>query len=200
MRDDQILVLGGLISDEQTGSKQKVPILGDLPLIGRLFSSDSTQHKKNNLMVFIHPVILRDDERAHDVSQQNYEYMQRAQEKSLQPPHPTTEKNFFACTCKTLIHRNLYKPTENKKPSYDAGLFVSEPISTVRRNALRPTYFFPIRKDVGSTRKAHYIASYILLFYQKKRWVSWPIQRVITRSTLASTAIPNFSCHGFFTT
>lgn len=93
MRDDQILVLGGLISDEQTGSKQKVPILGDLPLIGKLFSSDSTDHKKSNLMVFIHPVILRDDERARQVSQQNYEYMQRAQEKSLQPPPPTTEKN-----------------------------------------------------------------------------------------------------------
>jgi general secretion pathway protein D len=93
MRDDQILVLGGLISDEQTGSKQKVPILGDLPLIGKLFSSDSTKHTKNNLMVFIHPVILRDDERARQVSQDNYEYMQRAQEKSLQPPPPTTEKN-----------------------------------------------------------------------------------------------------------
>lgn len=93
MRDDQILVLGGLISDEQTGSKQKVPILGDLPLIGKLFSSDSTSHKKNNLMVFIHPVILRDDERARDVSKENYEYMQRVQDKSLQPPPSTTEKN-----------------------------------------------------------------------------------------------------------
>ncbi len=91
--NDQILVLGGLISDEQTGSKQKVPILGDLPLIGKLFSSDSTKHTKNNLMVFIHPVILRDDDRARQISQQNYEYMQRAQEKSLQPPRPTTEKN-----------------------------------------------------------------------------------------------------------
>ncbi|MFT3931255.1 MAG: type II secretion system secretin GspD [Spongiibacteraceae bacterium] len=93
MRDDQTLVLGGLINDEQTGSKQKVPILGDLPLIGRLFSSDSTDHKKTNLMVFIHPVILRDDERAKEVSQKNYEYMQRAQEKSQQPPRSTTERN-----------------------------------------------------------------------------------------------------------
>ena len=93
MRDDQILVLGGLISDEQTGSKQKVPILGDLPLIGRLFSSDSTEHKKTNLMVFIHPKILRDDDSARQVSRQNYEYMQNEQKKSLQPPRPTTEKN-----------------------------------------------------------------------------------------------------------
>ncbi len=93
MRDDQTLVLGGLISDEQTGNKQKVPILGDLPLIGKLFSSDSSSHKKSNLMVFIHPIILRDDERAQQVSRENYEYMQKAQEKSLQPPRPTTEKN-----------------------------------------------------------------------------------------------------------
>jgi general secretion pathway protein D len=82
-----------LISDEQTGSKQKVPILGDLPLIGKLFSSDSSKHTKNNLMVFIHPVILRDDDRATQVSRENYDYMRRAQEKSLQPPPSTTEKN-----------------------------------------------------------------------------------------------------------
>jgi type II secretory pathway component GspD/PulD (secretin) len=44
-------------------------------------------------MVFIHPVILRDDDRARQVSRENYDYMQRAQEKALQPPPSTTEKN-----------------------------------------------------------------------------------------------------------
>ena len=92
IRDDQILVLGGLISDEQDESKQKVPILGDLPLIGRLFSSNSNSRTKTNLMVFIHPVILRDDSRAAEVSRERYDYMKNTKEKSEQEPASTTNK------------------------------------------------------------------------------------------------------------
>ncbi|MDB6062871.1 MAG: type secretion system protein GspD [Verrucomicrobiaceae bacterium] len=95
IRDDQILVLGGLISDEQTESKQKVPILGDLPLIGKLFSSTSNKRTKNNLMVFIHPVILREDTRVSEVSRERYDYMKDTKEKSEQQPSTTTNKEPF---------------------------------------------------------------------------------------------------------
>jgi len=93
IKDDQILVLGGLISDEQSKARQKVPILGDLPLIGKLFSSNSDSRTKTNLMVFIHPVILRDDDRAVQVSRKRYEYMQEAQQQALQPGPSTTTNN-----------------------------------------------------------------------------------------------------------
>lgn len=92
INDDQVLVLGGLISDSQTDSNQKVPILGDLPLIGKLFGSSSRQRTKNNLMVFIHPVILRNDEQIATVTRGRYEHMQEAQVK-LPHDRPTTEKN-----------------------------------------------------------------------------------------------------------
>ncbi len=95
IRDDQILVLGGLISDDQTESKQKVPILGDLPLIGKLFSSTSNKRSKNNLMVFIHPVILRDDTRISEVSRERYDYMKSTKEKAEQDPATTTNKQPF---------------------------------------------------------------------------------------------------------
>lgn len=95
IRDDQILVLGGLISDTQTESKQKVPILGDLPLIGKLFSSTSNKRTKNNLMVFIHPVILRDDTRISEVSREHYDYMKKTKEKAEQEPATTTNKQPF---------------------------------------------------------------------------------------------------------
>jgi general secretion pathway protein D len=95
IRDDQILVLGGLISDDQTESKQKVPILGDLPLIGKLFSSTSNKRSKNNLMVFIHPVILRDDTRISEVSRERYDYMKNTKEKAEQDPATTTNKQPF---------------------------------------------------------------------------------------------------------
>jgi general secretion pathway protein D len=92
IKDDAILVLGGLISDEQSQGSQKVPILGDLPLIGKLFGSQSNTRTKKNLMVFIHPVILRDDARATDVSRKRYEYMQGMQEQAQQKPPSTTSE------------------------------------------------------------------------------------------------------------
>lgn len=61
--DRQTIVLGGLISDDVQSSVSKVPILGDIPLIGVLFRSTSKQHQKRNLMVFIRPTILADNDR-----------------------------------------------------------------------------------------------------------------------------------------
>jgi general secretion pathway protein D len=95
IRDDQILVLGGLISDEQNESKQKVPILGDLPLIGKLFSATGNKRTKNNLMVFIHPVILREDTRISEVSRERYDYMKNTKEKAERDPATTTNKQPF---------------------------------------------------------------------------------------------------------
>ncbi len=60
IQDGQVIVLGGLIEDRVTETEQKVPLLGDLPILGALFRSTGTNHDKANLMVFIRPVILRD--------------------------------------------------------------------------------------------------------------------------------------------
>jgi len=60
VEDQGLVVLGGLISDENTDSAQKVPLLGDVPGLGALFRSTSKAHTKQNLMVFIRPRILRD--------------------------------------------------------------------------------------------------------------------------------------------
>ncbi len=58
--DGQLVVLGGLIEENVRESKQKVPLLGDIPVLGALFRSTTGDIQKTNLMVFIHPVILRD--------------------------------------------------------------------------------------------------------------------------------------------
>jgi general secretion pathway protein D len=57
--DGQVVVLGGLIEEQVRESVQKVPLLGDIPYLGALFRSKTSDVKKTNLMVFIHPVILR---------------------------------------------------------------------------------------------------------------------------------------------
>ena len=56
--DGQTVVLGGLISDSETKVKDKVPFLGDLPLFGRLFRSESNISSKKNLMIFVTPTII----------------------------------------------------------------------------------------------------------------------------------------------
>jgi len=58
--DGQVVVLGGLIEEVINESVQKVPLLGDIPYLGALFRSKTADVRKTNLMVFIHPVILRD--------------------------------------------------------------------------------------------------------------------------------------------
>ncbi len=75
----QTIVLGGLIDDNIQESAQKVPILGDLPLIGSLFSSKATNKSKRNLMVFIRPTIINDMNSFNEVSSSKYNFI-RAQQ------------------------------------------------------------------------------------------------------------------------
>nr|WP_120996375.1 type II secretion system secretin GspD [Stutzerimonas urumqiensis] len=58
--DGQVVVLGGLIQDDITRTEAKVPLLGDIPLLGALFRSTEESHVKRNLMVFLRPTVVRD--------------------------------------------------------------------------------------------------------------------------------------------
>jgi general secretion pathway protein D len=82
--DGAILVLGGLIEDRFVTNKSKVPLLGDLPLVGGLFRSESRERKRTNLMVFLRPVVLRDADSANRLSMDRYEQI-RGEQKSSQP-------------------------------------------------------------------------------------------------------------------
>lgn len=79
VEDGQILVLGGLIDDRLSESLQKVPGLGDVPVLGQLFRSRRTTKEKRNLMVFLHPVILRDTVQGTLRTNDKYSYI-RAQQ------------------------------------------------------------------------------------------------------------------------
>ena len=79
VEDGQVIVLGGLIEDRIRESEQKVPLLGDIPLLGYLFRSKSVNNDKQNLMVFIHPVILRDQPLANRYSVGKYNYIRGKQ-------------------------------------------------------------------------------------------------------------------------
>ncbi|MDN3614721.1 MAG: type II secretion system secretin GspD [Vibrio gallaecicus] len=79
VQDGQMLVLGGLIDERALESESKVPLLGDIPVIGHLFKSTSTQVEKKNLMVFIKPTIIRDGMTADGITQRKYNYIRAEQ-------------------------------------------------------------------------------------------------------------------------
>ena len=77
--DGKILVLGGLIKDDLVESQQQVPLLGDIPILGALFRSRTATKIKTNLMVFLRPVILRDDKRAIALTNSKYNFIRNLQ-------------------------------------------------------------------------------------------------------------------------
>ncbi len=87
--DGNIVVLGGLLQDEFSGGDQKVPGLGDVPLFGALFRSDTRSRKKTNLMVFLRPVIMRSGADTDAVSFGRYDAMRGVQQ-SAQPTDSMT--------------------------------------------------------------------------------------------------------------
>ncbi len=80
VKDDGVLVLGGLIRDEMETSDSGVPYLSKIPFLGRLFQGTSKRAVKKNLMVFIHPRILRDDADVAENTGRYYKNMRNSQE------------------------------------------------------------------------------------------------------------------------
>jgi general secretion pathway protein D len=77
--DGRVVVLGGLIKDDVQDNNQKVPILGDIPFLGRLFRTDSVQVDKTNLLIFIRPTIIRDDEQVAGATAEKYRFIREQQ-------------------------------------------------------------------------------------------------------------------------
>jgi general secretion pathway protein D len=78
VKSGDVLVLGGLMSNEQEKTTQKLPILGDLPILGHLFRYDTHKMKKTTLMVFIRPVIMS-KKSAHAQTMNRYAYVRHQQ-------------------------------------------------------------------------------------------------------------------------
>jgi general secretion pathway protein D len=77
--DGRILVLGGLIDEEEQVNEQRVPLLGDIPILGWLFRYNKTSNVKRNLMIFLRPTILRDSRDATRVSSAKYSALRQRQ-------------------------------------------------------------------------------------------------------------------------
>ena len=77
--DGQIVVLGGLIDDNLQDNEEQVPGLGSIPLLGNLFKYRSRTHNKTNLMVFLRPTVIRNNEQSSDLAADRYDYIRAAE-------------------------------------------------------------------------------------------------------------------------
>ncbi|MEM1432792.1 MAG: type II secretion system secretin GspD [Pseudomonadota bacterium] len=81
--DQQTIVLGGLIQDDTSNSVRKVPLLGDIPLVGNLFRTRNNTKTRRNLLVFLRPTVIRSLEDADAVTQQKYQRIYEVQIDSI---------------------------------------------------------------------------------------------------------------------
>ncbi len=80
-QDNRVVVLGGLIKDDVQDGSQKVPFLGDIPFLGRLFRTDAVKVTKTNLLIFIRPTIIRDNQALAGATAEKYRYIRDQQVK-----------------------------------------------------------------------------------------------------------------------
>jgi general secretion pathway protein D len=84
--DQHVAVLAGLIQDDQEASVDKVPVLGDIPYLGSLFRYQTRTHRRTNLMIFLRPIVLKDDKMTAEVTNDRYQYIRGLQGEMTVPP------------------------------------------------------------------------------------------------------------------
>ncbi|MGF6211548.1 general secretion pathway protein D [Comamonas sp. 4034] len=129
--DGSIIVIGGLLQDQYSGSVQKIPYLGDLPGIGALFRSDSRSRKKTNLMVFLRPVVMRDADTTRQVSLDRYDLMRGLQISNQPTPSTMVPVNDSA------IITPMSQQTSGTPLGYSEAPVLQAPALTVTPQGMR---------------------------------------------------------------
>ena len=111
--DGNIIVLGGLIEDRITETINKVPLLGDIPVLGNLFKTQGRGHKKTNLMVFLRPYVMRDGNAANTITNDRYEYI-RNQEAIISPKPNWVLPDLPVIQMPEIGNKMYIKPVPNK--------------------------------------------------------------------------------------
>jgi general secretion pathway protein D len=81
VNNGQMVVLGGLIENDEQTTLDKVPLLGDIPILGRAFQNEATSRRRTNLMVFLRPTIISNAGDARAVTDRKYNYMLSEQQR-----------------------------------------------------------------------------------------------------------------------
>jgi general secretion pathway protein D len=92
VEDGSIVVLGGLLQDTYSKTNEKVPLLGDVPVLGNLFRSEARSRQKTNLMVFLRPVVVRDAAASSQLAMDRYDAL-RVMQQGVQPEQTMMLRN-----------------------------------------------------------------------------------------------------------
>jgi len=90
--DGEIVGIGGLLDDNDRRTLDRIPVLGDIPVIGNLFRSRGRARARTNLMIFIRPTILRTAEEARAYSARRYDYVRGHQLIATPNREPTLDE------------------------------------------------------------------------------------------------------------
>jgi len=131
VKDDSLLVLGGLLDNQVKDNVQKVPGLGDIPLLGNLFRYRTNSRQKTDLMVFLHPRILRDAATEASVSSEKYNYMRTEQLQMRQEDWPVTPRSLRPMLPE--VHDFLASPTLDGQPDLVKPTPLQPPPASPRR-------------------------------------------------------------------
>lgn len=148
VEDGHTVVLGGLIDDQLQQTKEKIPLLGDVPLLGRMFRYDKTNKVKRNLVVFLRPIILRDPATAARILDSKYSYVREQQLMSREHGVQLLDKSAVPVLPADLTHGHLpyednQKPAPTKAPSQSAPPKLKDKApSDSRRTGTRDEFAF----------------------------------------------------------
>lgn len=136
--DGKILVLGGLIQDSWQDIQSRVPFVGRIPLLKHLFGNATKQLVKKNLVIFLRPVIMRNDKQSIEVSNERYNQLRKAQLLS----YDVHNRNFIdePVSIKPLSNRDYYTSQELPEPlehNNNPAIVLPEPYDVIADDIYR---------------------------------------------------------------
>lgn len=122
----EVVALGGLIKDKSNESRTKIPLLGDIPIVGGLFRSKGSSRAKSNLMIFIRPVILKDNKDLNRYSTEKYELVRRLQEAGWGDKGPLLPESNIGTSDSIqqqgVVNQMLLQQIEQRKPEEESTM------------------------------------------------------------------------------
>lgn len=137
VEDGQLLVLGGLIDDQKNRGISKVPLLGDIPLIGRLFQYRTNSGRKRNLMVFLHPTIVRDRKVADEKTQEKYLYMRARQLEAQSSRYVFSDDDLVLPELSVFFAPDMFEQKTTSVPQAPQKTQATEQVAPVERGVLK---------------------------------------------------------------
>jgi len=118
VEDGSIIVLGGLLEDSYAQAEDKVPLMGDIPVLGNLFRSENRSRKKTNLMVFLRPVVVRDAAASDALMVDRYDAI-RALQQAAQPAPSAVMRTVSGAPVLPALRTDAAPPAEVTAPVYE---------------------------------------------------------------------------------